>query len=101
MRTLFKIPAGLVAAYLLISAALLAIMRQPPVRFAKAIAKLPGPMFMLFPFETLWTFARGGRIRPGDPAPEFDLQTLDKTARVQLRSFQGRMPVVLIFGSYT
>jgi peroxiredoxin len=40
-------------------------------------------------------------VRPGDTAPDFDLETLDKSARVRLRSFQGREPVVLIFGSYT
>jgi peroxiredoxin len=45
--------------------------------------------------------ARGGHVRPGDTAPDFDLETLDKSARVRLRSFQGREPVVLIFGSYT
>ena len=101
MHTALKILAGLAAAYLLLSAALLAIMWQPPVRFAKAIAKMPGPMFLVLPFETLWSWARGGSLQPGDTAPDFDLPTLDKTARVHLRSFQGRMPVVLIFGSYT
>jgi len=101
MRTALKILAGLAAAYLLVSAVLLAIMWQPPVRFAKVIAKVPGPMFMLFPFETLWRLARGGQVRPGDTAPDFDLQTLDKTARVRLSSFRGSEPVVLIFGSYT
>jgi hypothetical protein len=101
MRKALKILAGLAAAYLPLSAALLAIMCQPPVRFAKAIARVPGPMFLLFPFETLWSLARGGHVRPGDTAPDFDLETLDKSARVRLRSFQGREPVVLIFGSYT
>jgi hypothetical protein len=96
-----KILAGLVAAYLLLCGAILAIMWQPPVRFAKAIAKVPGPMFMALPFETLWSFARGGQLRPGGPAPDFDLPTLDKSARVRLSSYRGRQPVVLIFGSYT
>jgi hypothetical protein len=99
--TALKIAAGLVAAYLLFCAAILAIMWQPPVRFAKAIAKVPGPMFMVLPFETLWGVARGGHVRPGDTAPDFDLETLDKSARVSLSSFHGREPVVLIFGSYT
>jgi len=101
MRTTLKILAGLIAAYLLLSAALLAIMWQPPVRFAKVIAKVPGPMFMVLPFGPLWSLARGGHVRPGDMAPDFDLETLDKSARVRLGSFQGREPVVLIFGSYT
>jgi hypothetical protein len=101
MRLALQIFAGLVATYLLLCAAALAIMWQPPVRFAKAIAKVPGPMFMVLPFETLWGVARGGHVRPGDTAPDFDLETLDKSARVRLSSFRGREPVVLIFGSYT
>jgi hypothetical protein len=90
-----------VSAYLLFCAAILAIMWQPPLRFAKAIARVPGPLFLVLPFETLWSFARGGSVRPGIAAPDFDLQTLDKSARVRLSSFRGREPVVLIFGSYT
>jgi hypothetical protein len=79
------------------------IMLQPPETFARFMAKLPGPVpFLLFPFETLWTRARSGTLHPGDPAPDFSLAKLDKTAQIQLSSFstQGR-PVVLIFGSYT
>ncbi len=101
MRTFFKILGGLVLAYLLFCAAILAMMWQPPMRFAKAIAEVPGPAFMVLPFETLWSFARGGHVRPGDLAPDFDLETLDKSARVRLSSFRARKPVVLIFGSYT
>jgi hypothetical protein len=101
MRTALKFLVCLVAAWLLLCATLLTIMWQPPVRFAHVIAKLPGPVFLLFPFESLWLIARGGHVRPGDPAPDFDLETLDKSARVRLSSFRGREPVVLIFGSYT
>ena len=101
MRKGLKILACLAAIYLLLCAALFSLMRQPPVRFAQAIAKLPGPAFMLFPFETLWSVARGGHVEPGDAAPDFDLPLLDGSARVQLSSFRGREPVVLIFGSYT
>jgi hypothetical protein len=101
MRKAQIILAGLIAAYLLLSAAFLAIMTQPPVRFAKTISKVPGPMFLVLPFETLWSIARGGHVHPGEIAPDFDLPTLDKTARVRLSSFQNREPVVLIFGSYT
>jgi hypothetical protein len=101
MRKAIKVLAGLAAAYLLFCAVILAIMWQPPVRFAKAIAKAPGPMFLVLPFETLWSFARGGHVRPGDIAPDFDLEKLDRSARVRLSSFRDREPVVLIFGSYT
>jgi hypothetical protein len=96
-----KILAGLLSAYLLLSAGLLAIMSQPPARFARIVSKLPGPLFMVLPFEPLWSVARAGRVNSGDAAPDFDLQTLDRTARVRLASFHGREPVVLIFGSYT
>jgi hypothetical protein len=71
------------------------------LRFAKVIARAPGPLFLVLPFETLWSFARGGHLRAGDSAPDCDLETLDKTARVRPSSFRGRQPVVLIFGSYT
>ena len=101
MRKLLQIMAGVAVLYLLCCAGLLAIMRRPPVRFAAVIARVPGPMFMVLPFETLWRWARGGRVHPGDTAPDFDLESLDKSARVRLSSFQGRQPVVLIFGSYT
>jgi hypothetical protein len=101
MRIALKVLAGLAGAYLLLSAALLAVMFQPPGRFARIIARLPGPFFMVLPFEPLWSVARGGHLRAGDAAPDFDLETLDRTARVRLSSFQHRKPVVLIFGSYT
>jgi hypothetical protein len=89
--------------WLLGSAALYRVMRQPPETFARFMAKLPGPVpFLLFPFETLWTRARAGSLQVGDPAPDFTLMKLDKSASVQLSNLtaQGR-PVVLIFGSYT
>jgi len=79
------------------------IMLRPPEAFAGFMAKLPGPVpFLLFPFETLWMRARSGTLHPGDPAPDFSLAKLDKTAHVQLSTFAAqRRPVVLIFGSYT
>ena len=40
-------------------------------------------------------------LRPGDPAPDFTLPDVKKTAEIKLSSFQGKKPVVLIFGSYT
>jgi Iodothyronine deiodinase len=79
------------------------IMHRPPEAFAGFMAKLPGPVpFLLFPFETLWLRARAGTLHPGDPAPDFSLSKLDKTAQVQLSAFAAQQrPVVLIFGSYT
>jgi hypothetical protein len=101
MRVAIKIGGALVTLYLLVSAVMLAVMLQPPLRFAQTIRYVPGPMFALLPFEPLWSFARGGRLGPGDAAPDFDLASLDKRTHVRLSSFQGRQPVVLVFGSYT
>jgi AhpC/TSA family len=101
MRTFRRIVVSLLALWLIFLAAIYITMRQPPERFATAIAKLPGPAFLLFPFETLWLRARSGTLHIGDQAPDFHLRTLDKTAEVSLSSFRGSKPVVLIFGSYT
>jgi hypothetical protein len=77
-------------------------MKQPPEKFATVMSHMPIPaVFLAAPFETMWTRARAGELRPGDVAPEFDLQTLDKTSRVALNSLSARGPVVLVFGSYT
>ncbi len=76
-------------------------MRQPPDTFGRVMKHMPMPAFFLFPFETMWTQARAGALHPGDAAPDFVLPTYDKSAHVQLASFRGDRPVVLVFGSYT
>ncbi len=101
MRKLGAILVSLFALWLCFLGVIYFFMRQPPERFAAAIARLPGPAFMLFPFQTMWFSARGGQLNVGDPAPDFRLRTLDKTSEVSLSSFRGSKPVVLIFGSYT
>ena len=101
MRTLFKVAAGLLGLYLALLGGLLAAMYQPPARFARIISKVPGPVMRIVPFPPLWRKARAGRLQAGDPAPDFDLPAVDKQSRVRLSSFQGRRPVVLVFGSYT
>ena len=75
-------------------------MRQPPEKFGRVMSHMPGPAFLLFPFETMWTKARAGTIHPGEMAPDFTLPTLDHQSSVQLSSLRGK-PVVLVFGSYT
>ncbi len=49
--------------------------------------------------------ARGERhrtqLKQGDVAPDFTLTDLAGKKKVMLSSFQGKQPVVLIFGSYT
>ena len=91
------------ALWLLGCGAIYHAMRQPPERFGGFMARIPAPVaFLAFPFETMWTRARAGRLGIGDHAPDFTLTKLDKSAQVQLSSFsaQGK-PVALIFGSYT
>jgi hypothetical protein len=83
--------------------ALYGVMRQSPERFARVMAKIPGPIpFLILPFETLWMRARAGTLQAGSAAPDFSLTKLDKTATIQLSSLTAQQrPVVLVFGSYT
>ena len=45
--------------------------------------------------------SRVGTLKVNDPAPDFQLTRLGAEGKVKLSSFQGKQPVVLIFGSYT
>lgn len=101
MRIFKWIGFTLLVCYLVLLAATYGFMRQPPQRFASAIARMPGPLFLVLPFETLWSSARAGVLHPPDVAPDFHLKTLDRSSQVSLDSFRGKQPVVLIFGSYT
>lgn len=76
-------------------------MRQPPETFGRVMQHMPGPVFLLFPFETMWTHARKGTLQPGEMAPDFVLKTQDHEQEVSLSSFRDKQPVVLVFGSYT
>ena len=77
-------------------------MHQPPEAFARVMSHMPGPaVFLLAPFETMWTHARAGTLHLGDAAPDFALMKLDKSERIQLSSLTAHQPVVLVFGSYT
>jgi hypothetical protein len=76
-------------------------MRQPPEKFGRVMMHMPGPAYLIIPFETLWTRARAGTLSPGDAAPDFSLLKLDKSDRVQLSQMTAQQPVVLVFGSYT
>ena len=76
-------------------------MHQPPETFGRVMSHMPDAVFLILPFETLWTRARAGQLRVGDPAPDFDLPKLDKSSHVQLSALVSKQPVVLVFGSYT
>ena len=97
-----KILGSVVVIYVVLLGGIWAVMFQPPEVFGRVMSKLPEPfVFVLFPFKPMWLLARAGHLNVGDPAPDFSLQTLDKKSRVQLSSFRGQKPVVLVFGSYT
>jgi len=76
-------------------------MHQPPEQFGRFMSKMPVAVFLVSPFETLWTRARAGNLSVGDSAPDFTLPTFDKSAQVNLETIRKDRPVVLVFGSYT
>jgi hypothetical protein len=92
---------ALAALYFCACIFLFAAMKHSPEAFSKVMAPLPMPVLMLFPFETMLKVARSGDLQPGDVAPDFNLLSKEGSGRVRLTSFQGKRPVVLVFGSYT
>jgi hypothetical protein len=100
-RRLLRAGAAVLALYLAGLAVLYVAISQPPRTAGKALSYLPGPVFAILPMQRMWTRARDGRLRVGDPAPDFTLPTLDGTEQVRLSSLRGGRPVVLVFGSYT
>jgi hypothetical protein len=103
LAALALIPLTLYFTFLL---AIFVAMHQPVERFGRIMSYMPGPLFMVLPFEPMWNIARAGTLDVGDSAPDFVLQPIDKTGhpqsgQLQLSSFRGRQPVVLVFGSYT
>jgi hypothetical protein len=101
VRRLARVTAALGLLWVVATAALFMVMRQPPRVAGKALNALPGPLFMFFPMETMWCEARKGALALGQEAPDFTLRLRDATGTVQLSSFRGSQPVVLVFGSYT
>jgi hypothetical protein len=101
MRLFKRIVIGLLAVYLVLSGALLVAMVQPPDTFGRIMAHVPGPFFAVLPFKPLWFVARKGHLKVGEPAPNFSLPAFDRKSHVELSSFRGLKPVVLVFGSYT
>jgi hypothetical protein len=98
----FKVLLALVVLYAILLGGLWAAMFQPVETFGRVMSRMPVPaVFVVFPFKYMWLIARRGHLREGDRAPNFNLQSLDKQRRVELASFRGSRPVVLVFGSYT
>ena len=77
------------------------IMHRPPEEFGRVMMHLPWEVFLVCPFETMWTHARAGAVRVGDSAPDFTLTKLDKSGNIHLAELDKGQPVVLVFGSYT
>lgn len=100
-KRMAKIVGVVLIMYALFSAALFALMLQGPDRFASTMRYVPWPVFVVFPFKPLWKIARKGTHSVGEMAPDFALETTDHSSTVQLSSFRGEKPVVLVFGSYT
>ena len=106
MRWVKRIAAAVVAVYLCLAAAIWVLVSLPPERFAKVMSKVPtaenpGPVFILLPIGPLMMLARAGHLKPGDVAPDFRLHLVHAQETVELASFRGQKPVVLVFGSYT
>ena len=76
-------------------------MHKPPEDFARVMSHMPWEVFLVVPFETLWTRARAGTLNMGDSAPDFSLLKLDKTDTVHFSEINKTQPVVMVFGSYT
>ncbi len=101
MRRWHKIVLAIIIVYGALCAAIYDAMRQTPDRFGRIMEHVPDAAFIVLPFKPLWFWARAGTLHVGDTAPDFSLPTQDNKASVQLASFRGSQPVVLIFGSYT
>ena len=101
MPTLLKYAIPALVVYMVLLSGLFVAMLQPPAVFGRVMSKLPAITYFLFPFKPMWLIARRGHLKVGQLAPDFALQSLDRSRVVQLASFRGRQPVVLIFGSHT
>ena len=89
-----------IALHLLLLAGVFVAMLQPPRTFGRFMKHVPMPAMMTIPFRPFWFFAREGKLKPGAPTPDFELDSVDRQSRVRLSSLRGK-PVVLVFGSYT
>ena len=101
MKKILKYAIPVLVVYVLLLGGLFEAMLQPPEKFNHIMSHVPMVSFAVFPFETLWNVARGGHVKIGEMAPDFNLKTADRSAEVRLSSFRGQKPVVLIFGSHT
>ena len=102
IRWLFRALLLVVAIYVVMVGLLAYVVTRPPDEFGQIMKHVPPALvFWVLPGQRMFTWARAGQLREGDPAPDFTLRTLDRSGTVSLSSFRGSRPVVLVFGSYT
>lgn len=101
LKNLLRAAVVLAALYAVFAGYIWWAMHQTPETFGQVMKRMPEVAYFLVPFETMWTRARAGHLQTGDPAPDFSLAKLDKSATVQLSALTSTQPVVLVFGSYT
>ena len=63
--------------------------------------KITPPPFLNEKWGLQGDIRRVDTVHIGDMAPDFKLKTMDGKRTVNLGQFNGKRPVVLIFGSYT
>jgi hypothetical protein len=100
MKNVRRVAVAFFACYVLLLGFLWGVMHRP-ISFGQVMKYVPDPAFIFIPFKQLWFSARGGSLKVGEPAPDFNLPTTDKKSFVRLSSLHGQKPVVLIFGSYS
>jgi hypothetical protein len=100
-KILLRVALILLIVYVAAVAGLAYAMSRPPETFGRIMKHAPTISYIILPFEPLWLRIRAGGLKPGDPAPDFTLKTVDHSREVKLSSFRGQKPVVLVFGSYT
>ena len=73
------------------------------IRFATVVALLAVTSSVFAQPRNQRGKGRGGRdaLKVGAEAPDFKLKSVDGKKEVELGSFKGKRPVVLVFGSYT
>ncbi len=100
-KSLIRVSIACLVVYAALVAFIWRSMHQPPETFGRVMARMPGWVYLVLPFETLWVQARAGNLRTGDAAPDFSLMKVDKSASIRLSALNSGQPVVLVFGSYT
>jgi hypothetical protein len=101
-KWLVRIVLGLVGTYLVLTAALMIVMVQPPDRFGQIMNHVPMILaWGVLPGPSIWQWARKGTLVEGDMAPDFTLARHDTEGKVTLSAHRDQKPVVLVFGSYT